>query len=564
MTDKQVQHETTEEKYETDEQTLNTDYLFVTGGVMSGLGKGITAASIGRLLKNAEMSVTAIKIDPYLNVDAGTMNPLEHGEVYVLDDGSEVDLDLGNYERFLGCEMSAENNITTGKVYQTVINKERSGDYYLGDTIQIIPHITNEIKRRLKEVPDENHDICIVELGGTIGDIEGQPFTEAVRQFTESYPRNAALCHVTLVPYSPNDEQKTKPTQHSVKELRSIGLDPDIIVGRCTDELNEKTKEKIALFCDVPQTAVFSNPDVEDIYAVPKKLKQQNIRECVLELLSLSPEKPKTKWGSKWSKIVNSPQENNTEINIALIGKYDLEDAYLSIYESLKHAEFNSPTTISTDFIHSEKFESKEGDDTPQPDENKIKKELSLYDGVIIPGGFGKRGTTGKIGVINYCRENNIPFLGICFGMQLAVVEFARSKADLQKAHSAELNGDTNHPVISILPDQHDVENMGGTMRLGGQHSKVKQETLTQELYGNEYTERHRHRYEVNPEYIDILEDNGLVFSSYKNNRMETIELRNNDHPFYYGTQFHPEFNSSPDDPSPVFMELVHSCRDSI
>ncbi len=541
----------------TDQNTPNTSYVFVTGGVMSGLGKGITAASIGRLLINAGVNVTAIKVDPYLNVDAGTMNPLEHGEVYVLDDGSEVDLDLGNYERFLGESMDTDHNITTGTVYQNVINSERAGDY-LGKTVQIIPHITDEIKRQFREVPDEEHDVCLIELGGTVGDIESMAFLEAVRQFTQEYPNRTALCHVTLVPYSPNGEQKTKPTQHSVKELRSIGLEPDMVVGRCSEPLRDSPRRKIALFCDVPENAVFSNPDVDDIYHVPQVLEEEGIHRYVMDLLDLHTiAKPETEWGSQWRDVVTDNMYSQPGVNIAVVGKYDLEDAYLSIYEALKHTAYNEEIAYSTEFIHSETLETDAGD----PDFTAAETALEPYDAVIVPGGFGDRGAEGKIAAIHYARTNNVPYLGLCFGMQLAVVEYARYVAGFTDANSAELNSDTPHPVIDILPEQHDVENMGGTMRLGAEHSTVKPDTIAYTLYGDTCVERHRHRYEVNPEYIDPLEKHGLVFSSYKNNRMEIIELDQTEHPFFFGTQFHPEFTSRPDDPSPPFTALVNAAH---
>ncbi len=542
-------------KSETGDDTLDTRYLFVSGGVMSGLGKGITAASIGRLLINAGIGVTAIKVDPYINVDAGTMNPLEHGEVYVLDDGSEVDLDLGNYERFLGESMSSANNITTGTVYQSVINRERAGDY-LGKTVQIIPHVTEEIKRQFREVPDDNHDVCIIELGGTVGDIESMAFLEAVRQFTQEHPGKTALCHVTLVPYSPNGEQKTKPTQHSVKELRSIGLEPDIVVGRCDEPLRDGPRKKIALFCDVPNNAVFSNPDVDDIYHVPQILENEGIHEHVMDLLQLHElTTSRDEWGSEWRDVVSHDVSDGDVVSVGIVGKYDLEDAYISIHEALKHTSYNIGVNVEWDFIHSESLETETG----EPDVDTAQDVLGDHDAVIVPGGFGERGTEGKIAAIRYARTENVPFLGLCFGMQLAVVEYARSVAGLSEAHSAEIDPETPDPVIDILPEQHDVENMGGTMRLGAQRSEIKASTIAHTLYGDECVERHRHRYEVNPAYIDVLEQFGLVFSGTKNNRMEIIELSQAEHPFFFGTQFHPEYTSRPDDPSPPFVELVES-----
>jgi CTP synthase len=535
---------------------VETSYLFVTGGVMSGLGKGITAASIGRLLINAGLDVTAIKVDPYLNVDAGTMNPLEHGEVYVMDDGGEVDLDLGNYERFLNEPMTSEHNITTGTVYESVINRERSGDY-LGKTVQIIPHITNEITRQFREVPDDHHDVCLIELGGTVGDIEGMAFLEAVRQFRHDIPDNTVLCHVTLVPYSTNGEQKTKPTQHSIKELRGLGLEPEIVVGRCDDPLLDSTREKIALFGDVPNEAVFSNPDVDDIYHAPQTLESEGIHEYVMDLLDLHDDTiPRGEWGSEWRETVTRDVPETPVVNVAIVGKYDLEDAYMSIHESLKHTRYNTGTNVEWEYIPSETLETDDGN----VDMEATHSQLSKFDAVIVPGGFGDRGTEGKIAAIRYARTSQTPFLGLCYGMQLAVVEYAREVAGLTGAHSAEINEETTHPVIDILPEQHDVEDLGGTMRLGAQTSSIEPGTIAADLYGDECVERHRHRYEVNPEYVDRLESVGpLTFSGTKNNRMEIIELDEEVHPFFFGTQFHPEYTSRPDDPNPAFMRLVET-----
>lgn len=533
---------------DTTENTSETQYIFISGGVMSGLGKGITAASIGRLLINAGVNVTAIKIDPYLNVDAGTMNPLEHGEVYVLEDGSEVDLDLGNYERFLNNSMSDENNITTGTIYQDVIDKEREGEY-LGKTVQVIPHITDNIKQRFTDVPDETDDVCLIEIGGTIGDIEGMHFMEAIRQFRNEHQENSLLCHVTLIPYTTGGEQKTKPTQHSVKELRSVGITPDMIVGRCEDPLEEQTKEKIAHFCDVPTSAVFSNPDVNDIYQLPSVLESEGIREHVINELDITTTHQRD-WGSEWSNIVS--EEQTKDVSVGIVGKYDLDDAYLSIHEALKHTGFKLRANVDHDFVNAEHLE-EHGDGNKTHPEN----VLDEFDSIIVPGGFGERGTQGKINAIQYARTESIPFLGICFGMQLAVVEYARNVCGLDGAHSSELDDETLHPVVKILPEQHQVEDMGGTMRLGNEKSMIQSETIASELYGDFCIERHRHRYEVNPEYIDVLENNGLRFSGTKNNRMEILELPKKKHPFFFGTQFHPEFTSRPDDPNPAFTRLI-------
>jgi CTP synthase len=528
--------------------SLGRKFIFVTGGVMSGLGKGITAASTGRLLANAGFDVTAVKIDPYLNVDAGTMNPYQHGEVYVLKDGGEVDLDLGNYERFLDIDMTFDHNITTGKVYQHVIENERSGDY-LGKTVQIIPHVTDDIKRRIREAA-AGHDICIVEVGGTVGDIEGMQYLEALRQFAhEEDDEDILFTHVTLVPYSKNGEQKTKPTQHSVKELRSIGLQPDILVGRCDDRLDPETKEKIALFCDVPTDAVFSNPDVEDIYHVPLMVEDEGLDQYVMERLGLESEAlPEDERHNHWRELVT--RETDGEVEIALVGKYGLEDAYISIHESLKHAGLETGVDVTTTWVHSEDLA------------DGYAGELDDVDGVVVPGGFGSRGIAGKIEACRYARENDVPYLGLCLGFQMAVVEYARNVLGLTGAHSAEIDEDTPHPVIDLLPEQYDLEDMGGTMRLGAHETDIQPGTLAHAVYDDTTcTERHRHRYEVNPEYIDDLENAGLLFSGRTNNRMEILELE--DHPYYVGTQFHPEFRSRPGRASPPFVGLVDAILDN-
>ena len=528
--------------------SLGRKFVFVTGGVMSGLGKGITAASTGRLLANAGFDVTAVKVDPYLNVDAGTMNPYEHGEVYVLKDGGEVDLDLGNYERFLGTDMTFDHNVTTGKTYQHVIERERAGDY-LGKTVQIIPHVTDDIKRRIREAA-EGSDVCLIEIGGTVGDIESMPFLEALRQFAhEEDDEDILFTHVTLVPYSKNGEQKTKPTQHSVKELRSIGLQPDILVGRSEDRLDPETKEKIALFCDVPTDAVFSNPDVEDIYHVPLMVEDEGLDEHVMERLGLADEAlPKAERSTEWRELVTRDREE--EIDVALVGKYALEDAYMSIHEALKHAGIQTETEVNVLWV--------DADETRAEHEER----LAEADAVVVPGGFGSRGTDGKIEAVRYARENDVPFLGLCLGFQMAVVEHARNVLGLEGAHSAEIDPDTPHPVIDLLPEQYETEDMGGTMRLGAHETDIEPDTLAARGYdADACTERHRHRYEVNPEYIDDLETEGLVFSGRADNRMEIVER--DDHPFFFGTQAHPEFRSRPDRASPPFVALVEAALGS-
>ena len=524
--------------------TLGNKFIFVTGGVMSGLGKGITAASIGRLLINAGFDVTAVKVDPYLNVDAGTMNPYQHGEVYVLKDGAEVDLDLGNYERFLDIDMTSDHNVTTGKTYQHVIERERSGDY-LGRTVQIIPHITDDIKRRIREAA-AGTDVCIVEVGGTVGDIEGMPYLEALRQFAHEEDESDVLfTHVTLVPYSKNGEQKTKPTQHSVKELRSIGLQPDVLVGRCEDRLTTSTRKKIALFCDVPTRAVFSNPDVDDIYQVPLVVEDEGLDEYVLEHLDLAERAlPSPERDTTWRETVLRDAEQT--VDIALVGKYALEDAYMSIYEALKHAGFELGVDVEVKWVASDEMTDTHHD------------RLNAATGVVVPGGFGSRGTEGKIAAIEHARTEDIPFLGLCLGFQMAVVEYARNVLNLEGAHSTEVNDETPHPVIDLLPEQHDLDDLGGTMRLGAHKTQIEPETIASDIYGGtSCVERHRHRYEVNPEYIDDLTDAGLRFSGWCGPRMEILELE--DHPFFIGTQFHPEFRSRPGRASPPFVRFLEA-----
>ncbi|MDY6774574.1 MAG: CTP synthase [Halobacteria archaeon] len=525
------------------ESDTDTKFIFVTGGVMSGLGKGITAASLGRLLKNRGFDVTAVKIDPYLNVDAGTMNPYEHGEVYVLKDGGEVDLDLGNYERFLDIDMTFDHNVTTGKVYSNVIDRERSGDY-LGKTVQIIPHITDDIKRRIREAGDDE-DICIIELGGTVGDIEGMPFLESVRQMhNEEDEDDFLLVHVTLVPLTNNGEQKTKPTQHSVKELRELGLHPNIVVGRSEDKLEDETREKISLFCDVPTDAVVSTPDVDDIYHVPLTLEDEGMDDYVMSELSLESEADEM--NTDWRETVT--QETDETVKIALAGKYEFEDAYLSVHEALKHAGLRHNVETEVLWVNTEDMEEED------------RRKLRQVDGLIVPGGFGERGTEGKVNAVKYARENGVPFLGLCFGFQMAVVEYARNVVGLDGAHSTEIDEETPNPVIDILPEQYDVEDMGGTMRLGEKETQIDEDSLAHSLYSaRSVSERHRHRFEVNPEYIDVLEENGLVFSGRSNSRMEILELPQDEHPYFVGTQFHPEFKSRPGKPSPVFVGLVEA-----
>ena len=520
-------------------------YIIVTGGVMSGLGKGITAASIGRILKNKGFNVTAIKIDPYINIDAGTMSPYQHGEVFVLKDGGEVDLDLGNYERFLDIELTREHNITTGQVYQTVIEKERRGDY-LGKTVQIIPHITNEIKERIRKVSKKSGaDICIIEVGGTVGDIESMPFLEAVRQMhSEEQEENIIFVHVTLVPLDTQGEQKTKPTQHSVKELRSLGLQPDAIVARCKEPVLADTKSKIALFCDVPAVAVVSAHDASDIYYVPTLMEKEGLSDYLMQKLKLTSKETSVEWDTLMKKMASIERE----IRIGVVGKYaHLGDSYISINEALKHAGIECGCRVKIDWIDAEEFERKPNEiDT-----------LHKYNGILVPGGFGVRGTEGKILAIKFARENNIPYLGLCLGMQLAVIEFARNVLGLTDANSSELVK-TENPVIDLLPEQENVRNLGGTMRLGNCEAVLTEGSLANKLYGSTtLIERHRHRYEVNPKYIKPIEAKGMKFTGRNDHRMEIAEIPG--HKFFFSSQFHPEFKSRPGKPSPPFLAFVRA-----
>jgi len=525
-------------------------YIVVTGGVMSGLGKGITMASIGRLLKNRGYSIVPIKIDPYINIDAGTMNPYQHGEVYVLGDGTEVDLDLGHYERFMDVQLGREHNITTGVVYAAVIERERKGEY-LGQTVQIIPHITNEIKARIRAVAAASGaDICLVEIGGTVGDIESMPFLEAVRQLHgEENEHDFLFVHVTLVPVTALNEQKTKPTQHSVKALRELGLQPDIIVCRCKVPLKDDVKQKIGMFCNVKKEAVISAPDAEDIYAVPLLLEQEGIAEYIMTKLQLDP----LTESHDWERMVTQRKAaaHGPCVTIAIVGKYaELEDSYLSIKEAIAHAAAVAGCTVALNWIEAEELEAA-AELTPF---------FEHVQGILVPGGFGARGVEGKIRAIEYAREQPLPFLGLCFGFQLAVIEAARHLANLPDAHSTE-HCKTPQPVIDLLEEQQGVEELGGTMRLGDYEVFIRKDTLAERVYGRrKIIERHRHRYEVNPRYIEQLERDGLVFSGTDRSgmRMEIVELEG--HPFFFATQFHPEFKSRPNKPSPPFRAFVDAC----
>ena len=522
---------------------------------MSGLGKGITTASIGKLLQSRGFKVTAIKIDPYLNVDAGTINPFEHGEIFVTEDGGEIDLDMGHYERFLDIELTKNHNITTGQIYGEVIEKERKGDY-LGRTVQIIPHVTDLIKSRIRQVAQKSGaEVCLVEIGGTVGDIESMSFLESVRQLRlEEGQNNVVFVHVTLVPVlEVVGEQKTKPTQHSVKELREVGIGPDIIICRAQKPLSEEAKRKISLFCNVPEGAAMSAPDVENIYKIPLLLEEEGLGSRLLEKLGF---RAKERDLTDWEKIVDSMERAQRVARVAMVGKYVRSaDTYLSINEALKHAAGWNDCKVEINWIEAEEFERSE---------DEVKK-LSSFDGVLVPGGFGVRGTEGKISAIRYAREHSIPFLGLCFGFQLAVIEFARNVLGLKRASSTEFDPKTPHPVIDLLPEQRRVKRLGGTMRLGSHEVRVSKGTKAFKIYRNtRIYERHRHRYEVNPRYLSSLNRAGLKFSgrSPDGRRMEILELAK--HPFFIATQFHPEFKSRLTRPTPLFSAFVKATLSSV
>lgn len=531
-----------------------TKYIFVTGGVVSSLGKGITAASLGRLLKNRGLKVTIQKFDPYINVDPGTMSPYQHGEVFVTDDGAETDLDLGHYERFIDINLSKNNNVTTGKVYSSVISKERRGEY-LGGTVQVIPHITNEIKERVMRAGKESgSDVVITEIGGTVGDIESLPFLEAIRQIKSDVGRdNVMYIHVTLIPYiKAAGEVKTKPTQHSVKELRSIGIQPNMLVLRTERPISDDLKRKIGLFCDIDEQAVVECRDASTLYDVPLMLRDQGMDDIVMNHLKLSaPPADMT----DWVKLVDRVKSLTEQVEIAIVGKYvELHDAYLSVVEALAHAGFESNADVKIRWVNAEEI----------TDEN-VAKELAGVNGILVPGGFGDRGIEGKVSAIRYARESKIPFFGICLGMQVAVIEYARSVLGFKDANSSEINPSTHYPVIDLLPEQKDVEDMGGTMRLGLYPCKLKEGSLAMECYQDELVyERHRHRYEFNNEYREAIENAGLVISgtSPDGRLVEIVECP--DHPWFLAVQFHPEFISRPNRPQPLFREFVRAslnCR---
>jgi len=524
-------------------------FVFITGGVVSSIGKGIVAASLGRLLKSRNYSVSILKLDPYINVDPGTMSPYQHGEVFVTDDGAETDLDLGHYERFTDTSMSRLNSVTTGSIYQAVINKERRGDYD-GGTVQVIPHVTNEIKERIHRVAkNTSSDVVITEIGGTVGDIESLPFMEAIRQFRKDVGKNNAIyMHVTLIPWiRAAGEMKTKPTQHSVKELRSIGIQPDILVCRSDRPLFPGIKEKIAEFCDVEVNSVVTSLDASTIYEVPLILEKEGLAQQTLELLQLEQRQPDL---AKWRDLVTKMNSTRTNIEIAIVGKYiQLSDAYLSVVEALGHAAIAAGGEVNLRWVSAEDIEIHDA-----------AKYLSNVAGVIVPGGFGIRGVDGKVSAIEYARTNNLPFLGLCLGMQCCAIEWARNVANLEDANSSEFDPESPNPIINILPEQQDVIDLGGTMRLGTYPCRLKPDTLACSLYENEVIyERHRHRYEFNNAYRNLLQETGYEISgtSPDGRLVEIIEMPS--HPFFIATQFHPEFRSRPNNPHPLFLGFVQA-----
>jgi CTP synthase len=529
-----------------------TKFVFVTGGVVSSIGKGIVASSLGRLLKSRDYSVSILKLDPYINVDPGTMSPFQHGEVFVTDDGAETDLDLGHYERFTDTAMSRLNSVTTGSIYQAVLNKERRGDYN-GGTVQVIPHITNEIKERIFRVAqDTTPDVLITEIGGTVGDIESLPFLEAIRQFRKEVGRqNILYMHVTLIPWIPAaGEMKTKPTQHSVKELRSIGIQPDVLVCRCDRPLYPGIKDKLSEFCDVPVKSVITCVDASSIYEVPLILEQEGMAQQVLSQLNLEDRQPDL---SRWQNLVDQLYKPTKQANIVIVGKYvRLSDAYLSVVESLRHASLAAGVSVNLHWVNSEDVE-----------EHGVEQYLTGMHGIIVPGGFGVRGVDGKIETVRYARENRIPFLGLCLGMQCSVIEWARNLGGFQDAHSAEFDPHTSNPVINLLPEQQDVVDLGGTMRLGLYPCRLLNDSLAFRLYEETVIyERHRHRYEFNNAYRSpFLESGYLISGTSPDGRLVEI-IERPDHPFFIATQFHPEFKSRPSKPHPLFSGFIQAVID--
>lgn len=532
---------------------MSTKYVFVTGGVVSSLGKGITAASLGRLLKNRGLKVSIQKFDPYLNVDPGTMSPYQHGEVFVTDDGAETDLDLGHYERFIDENLSQNNNVTTGRVYWSVLSKERRGDY-LGGTVQVIPHITNELKERVYRVAKEKEiDVVITEIGGTVGDIESLPFLESIRQIKYEVGReNVCFIHVTLIPYlGKAGELKTKPTQHSVKELRSIGIQPDIIVCRTEKPLNDDVKGKIGLFCNVDANAVIQNLDAEDLYEVPMMLHNEGLDTLVCDKLNLNCSKIDN---AEWIDMVNKIKNLKENVSIGLVGKYvELHDAYISVVEALNHGGIPNNTSVNIKWINAEHV---------------TKENVEIYlkdvDGILVPGGFGDRGVEGKIEAIKYARVNKVPFLGVCLGMQCSVIEFARNILNYSDANSSEINENSSHPVIDLMPDQKDIDEKGGTMRLGLYPCKLDENSNAFKAYGQPVIyERHRHRYEFNNEYRKRITEAGLSITglSPDDRLVEIVEVK--DHPWFVATQFHPELKSRPNRPHPLFRDFIKAALEN-
>ena len=531
------------------EEIMSVKYVFVTGGVVSGLGKGITAASLGRLLKARGYKVTLQKFDPYINIDPGTMNPIQHGEVFVTDDGAETDLDLGHYERFIDESLTKNSNVTTGKIYWSVLQKERRGDFG-GGTVQVIPHITNEIKSRFhRDFTSDETSIAIIEVGGTVGDIESQPFLESIRQFQHDVGHEKAiLIHVTLIPYlRASGEMKTKPTQASVKELQGMGIQPDVIVCRSELPLDNGIKDKIALFCNVPSDHVLQNLDVEYLYEAPLAMEKEHLAQVVCDCLKLDCPEPDLE---DWKAMVNALRHPTKEVNIALVGKYiQLHDAYISVVEALKHGGIAQHATVNIKWVDSELLNN-----------SNVEEVLGDMDGILVPGGFGDRGIEGKITAIEFARIRKIPFLGLCLGMQLSVVEFARHVVGYNDAHSIELDPNTTHPVIALLPEQDGIEDIGGTLRLGSYPCVLDKSSLAYKLYGEETIhERHRHRYEFNNDYRKVLTENGMMLSgiSPDGRIVEMVELP--DHPFFIGTQAHPELKSRPNRPHPLFRGFVEA-----
>ena len=531
------------------EEIMSVKYVFVTGGVVSGLGKGITAASLGRLLKARGYKVTMQKFDPYINIDPGTMNPIQHGEVFVTDDGAETDLDLGHYERFIDESLTKNSNVTTGKIYWSVLQKERRGDFG-GGTVQVIPHITNEIKSRFhRDFTSDETSIAIIEVGGTVGDIESQPFLESIRQFQHDVGHeNAILIHVTLIPYlRASGEMKTKPTQAIVKELQGMGIQPDVIVCRSELPLDNGIKDKIALFCNVPSDHVLQNLDVEYLYEAPLAMEKEHLAQVVCDCLKLDCPEPDLE---DWKAMVNALRHPTKEVNIALVGKYiQLHDAYISVVEALKHGGIAQHATVNIKWVDSELLNN-----------SNVEEVLGDMDGILVPGGFGDRGIEGKITAIEFARIRKIPFLGLCLGMQLSVVEFARHVVGYNDAHSIELDPKTTHPVIALLPEQDGIEDIGGTLRLGSYPCVLDKSSLAYKLYGEETIhERHRHRYEFNNDYRKVLTENGMMLSgiSPDGRIVEMVELP--DHPFFIGTQAHPELKSRPNRPHPLFRGFVEA-----